>query len=211
MSLSLIWDWAELVTSIATPCGVIKNLGNSKLLCTTKNNTNYQIDALASLNNVCPSLKRLLESAIEMLESNTEMIPFIAAEQLELQSYADLKKAQDSKHVLEHTRSTLTDSHLFKVSIDGHLYQYLVSSDCSYVRKHPYSPDLLKILRELAKYNQMVFDSHQDTTADLLRIWQVKHKEDFCEHVSDMINMLGGADFNDRVRQYILKDIGMQG
>lgn len=209
MSIGKLWDWVELTGSLSTPKATFTKADINRLQVKSVLGYTCTLDEYDGVSTVGPTVEAAIRSALQIIDADTEVRKLTADQELSLEGFSSISELHNSTIKITRTVCTVTNSVLFTLITSGRVWHYTVyKSGCMMCEKE--APDLIENLQSVAKCQQMVFDSHQDTTADLLHILQVKHSDDFCEYIENMLRTLGDSDFNERVRQYILNDVGVR-
>lgn len=209
MSIGKLWDWIELTGSLNVSRATFAKTDVNRLQVKTTLGYTCVLDEYDSVSTVGPTVEAALRSALQIIDANTEMRKLTADQELSLEGFSSMTELHNSTIKITRAVCAVTNSVLFTLIIGGRVWHYAVYAVGSIMCEKE-APDLVENLQSVAKCQQMVFDSHQDTTADLLHILQVKHSDDFCEYIENMLRTLGDSDFNERVRQYILNDVGVR-
>lgn len=207
-----LWDYLTLAGEIQCTIGrvIVDDPGNMRVY--VNGYGSVELDELDSLATVGPSVAEVLKAAMGHVNVLTYSRNLSAEEQLIIDAFEKGVTYQSYAYSVQVTRSPVTDSKLFKVrqGSDGKEFYYSVPTRSDHhVVASIGAPNLVEVLNKVSLAQQLVIDNKQDSLSDLLSVLMVKHPDDFCDKVADMIQQIGSPEMYDAARQYILNVVGV--
>lgn len=207
-----LWDYLTLAGEIQCTNGLVTVEEPRRMLVHVHNYGSFELDELDSLATVGPSVAEVLKAAIAHANVLTYSRNLSAKEQLTIDAFEKGVTYQSYAYSVQVTQSPVTESKLFKVrqGSDGKEFYYSVPTGSDHhVVASIGAPNLAEVLYKVSLAQQLVIDNKQDSLSDLLSVLMVKHPDDFCDKVADMIQQIGSPEMYDAARQYILNVVGV--